>query len=183
MPEKESAISLKAKERKVSGNESEVEAGDAVGGGQAGTSAAKKNKKNKKNKKKPAASHPVSKIDEKLPIPYGITQHYFDAVKGKGFVATRDFAEGDVILTDEAFVAAPPMTHAKNVEQGNLCDVCFQPIEGSGVGLNVGCKDRGCLVAWCNRDCELKARSKHHNLLCRGNNPAVVVGRDAVTLT
>ncbi|CAO1614042.1 unnamed protein product [Parajaminaea phylloscopi] len=134
----------------------------------------KKKKKSKKSKKKkPAASHPTSKVDDGLAIPDGVAQHYFDAVKGKGFVATRDFAKDELIFTDEAFVAAPPMSHAKKVEQGSLCDVCFQPVQGPGMGLNVGCKGKDCSSVWCNRDCEAKARSKHHNLLCRGNNPSV----------
>ncbi|CAO1636787.1 unnamed protein product [Sympodiomycopsis kandeliae] len=154
--------------------------GEEVNNDGEGSSAAKK-KKNKKKKKSAGNSsssgstssdHPISHLDSSLSIPDGIKQHYFDPVKGKGLVATRDYKEGEVVFADEAFVAAPPMSQAKNVEQGKICNRCFQPVE-SGSGLNIACKGKGCSVVWCNRECENKARSLHHNLLCRGNNPAI----------
>lgn len=137
-------------------------------------------KKNKKKKKTGAGTggdgatiHPVSHLDSSLPIPAGVRQHYFDPVKGKGLVAARNFKEGETVFEDEAFVAAPPMSQAKNVEQGKICNRCFQPVEGAGVDLNVGCKGKGCTTVWCNRECEAKGRALHHNLLCKGNNPAI----------
>lgn len=145
-----------------------------------GTPSSAAGKKNKKKKKKSGGAgggsssspdaHPTSHVDTSLIIPDGIKQHYFDPVKGKGLVASRDYAEGEVVFEDEAFVAAPPMSQAKNVEQGRLCNKCFQPVEGGGVGLNVGCK---CGAVWCNRDCEAKGRALHHNVLCKVNNPSI----------
>lgn len=161
------AKNRKKKNKKKNGSQANPDAGGGGGGGADSAS--------------PSASasssqpHPVSRLDTSLTLPDGIKQHFFDPVKGKGFVATKRFEEGEVVFADEAFVAAPPMKQAKAVEQGQLCNACFQPVDGAGVGLNVGCRAKGCSSVWCNRDCEQKARTQHHNLLCRGANPAVAV--------
>jgi hypothetical protein len=154
---------------------------------QASASSSKKKKKSNKKKKKSSSSsaaneHPISSIDSSLTMPPGVEQHYFDPVKGKGLLATRDFAEGETVFTDSAFVSAPPMAQAKKVAGGELCDACFQPVDGAGVGRNTGCKGKDCQAVWCNRECESRGRTAHHNILCKGNNPAIVVSSGIGTL-
>lgn len=151
--------------------------------GQPTTSAPKKKKKKPKKKSSSStsasATHPLSTLDSTLPLPQGVAQHYFDPIKGKGLIATRDFQEGEDVFGDSAFVSAPPMAQAKKVEEGELCNECFQPIEAASPALVVRCRRAGasssasgCGAAWCNRECEQRGRSKHHNLLCRTNNTA-----------
>lgn len=153
------------------------EEGTTPQGAASSSSAARKKKKSNKKKKKASstADHPTSSIDTSLSMPPGVEQHYFDAVKGKGLLATRDFAEGETVFTDAAFISAPPMAQAKKVEQGQICNTCFQPVDGAGVGRNTGCKGKDCGAVWCNRECESKGRASHHNILCKGSNPAIAV--------
>lgn len=147
--------------------------GDAADPSASSSSSSKKKKSNKKkSKSSSSSSHPTSHLDATLLIPEGIKQHYFDAVKGKGLIATRDFREGEIVFEDEAFVAAPPMSQAKNVETGKLCNACFQPVDG--MGANVGCKG-SCQAMWCSRACETRGRTSHHNVMCKTNNPPIAV--------
>lgn len=176
--------SQKGQDKEVrTGDEEDEEGDDNEEDAPSSSSASKKKKKNKKKKKSsgPASSsssHPVSQIDSSIPLPPGVAQHYFDPIKGKGLVATRDFAKGEDVFMDNAFVSAPPMAQAKHVESGELCNDCFQPIEHASPTLVVRCRATGssgnssCGATWCNRECENRGRTRHHNLLCRSNNPA-----------
>ena len=51
---------------------------------------------------------PVSSVDESVPLPHGVRAVYFDAVKGRGLVATKPFAQGQSVWVEDAYVAAPP---------------------------------------------------------------------------
>jgi hypothetical protein len=113
----------------------------------------KKKKKKKKPKKSKAArardaAVPVSHIDASVELPAGVRAHYFDAVKGKGLVADRAFAEGDVVWVEDAWVAAPPAIALADVWQGELCGQCFLPIEGARLAVRCG---GSCKIRFCNR--------------------------------
>ncbi|SPO36839.1 related to Potential protein lysine methyltransferase SET5 [Pseudozyma flocculosa] len=76
-------------------------------------------KKKKKPARKAQPSHvPRSYIDPSLNFPPGVEGHYFDAVKGKGLVATQDFDEGDVVFQEEAFVPTPPPSAVESMSRG-----------------------------------------------------------------
>lgn len=115
---------------------------------------------------------PLSRLDSSLSIPSGVRAVYFDRIKGKGLVADRDFGEGSVVFTEEAFIAAPPSHAMQQVEQGELCTQCFAPLAGS---LVVGCGQKDCGARFCTRLCQSRAQSAHHALLCPGQNPSIKV--------
>lgn len=160
---------------------------DANGPASAGDGQKSKSKKKKKKTGSKSTTgnangsdvHPVSHIDELLPVPDGVQQHYFDPVKGKGLVAARDFKAGDSVFSDEAFVAAPPMAQARKVlVEGSLCDNCFQPSEGGVMGpirCSAGSSSGKCAAKWCGKECERRSREKGHGVLCPNTNPAMAV--------
>lgn len=115
---------------------------------------------------------PVSHIDRLLSLPEGVKAVYFDKNKGKGLVADRDFKEGDVIFTEDAFIAAPPAHAVAAVEKGELCTFCFAPLAGI---LVIPCGRIGCQARFCNRLCQSRAQSVHHALLCPAQNPSIKV--------
>lgn len=119
-----------------------------------------------------AVDTPVSHLDTSLPIPSSVRAVYFDGVKGKGLVADRDFAEAEVIFTEDAFIAAPPAHALAAVESGQLCTHCFAPINGQLVAL---CGRTGCPAKFCNRLCQSRAQSAHHALLCPAQNTSIKV--------
>lgn len=115
---------------------------------------------------------PRSHLDTLLPLPTGVQAKYFDDVKGKGLIAAQDYKEGDVLFTEDAFVAAPPSHALKSVDDGELCTSCFAPLNSS---LVVRCGQKDCIARFCNRLCEGRANSTHHQLLCPGQNPSIKV--------
>jgi hypothetical protein len=115
---------------------------------------------------------PISRLDPHLPIPDNVRAVYFDKVKGKGLVASRDFAEGETIFTEDALISAPPSHALKAVENGELCTHCFAPLSGL---LVVPCGKPGCQGRFCNRLCQSRAQSLHHALLCPGQNASIKV--------
>ena len=163
---------------KTEGEEKE----DGHGNGRATTSGGSNKKKKKKKASGKTSSDgfiPSSHIDPALPLPSNVESHYFDSVKGKGLIATKDFQEGDLIFTEDAYICAPPAGHIRNVNQGELCDVCFQPISASNKVKPVECSHQkdGCMSKWCNRLCWTRAMSSHHPLMCNGANPLIRVSR------
>lgn len=137
------------------------------------TTASPSNGTAKKKKKKSSPSYiPRSHLDATLATPDGVKPVYFDSVKGKGLVADRDFKEGDVIFTEDAFISAPPGHALKAVDDGELCTSCFAPITGS---LVASCGQKDCHARFCSRLCQNRAQSVHHPLLCPGQNPSIKV--------
>ncbi|UZJ53144.1 hypothetical protein CBS101457_002464 [Exobasidium rhododendri] len=113
---------------------------------------------------------PSSSIDALLAIPPGVKAVYFDKVKGKGLVASRDFQEGEPIFTEDAFIAAPPAHALLDVESGQLCTHCFAPLSSL---LVISCDKSGCQARFCNRLCQSRAQGVHHALLCPGQNTSI----------
>lgn len=113
---------------------------------------------------------PVSALDESVPLPEGVQAVYLDAVKGRGLVATRDFAEGQTLFVEDAYVAAPPPSELSKMLAGQICSQCFLPTAGSM--LSVSCAHPRCHAAFCHRQCQAKAQATHHALLCPGTQPA-----------
>ncbi|CEH13013.1 Predicted histone tail methylase containing SET domain [Ceraceosorus bombacis] len=135
----------------------------------------KKKKKRKTTAQKSAAKKfaavPVSHVDQALPLPDGVRVEYFDSIKGKGLVATRDFKESEVIFVENAFIAAPPAIAVDQVFDGSLCSDCFQPLQGGM--LVTRCGKTACKTRFCNRVCEQRGQSNHHRVLCVGQNPSI----------
>jgi len=113
---------------------------------------------------------PVSSLDDSVPLPDGIEAVYLDAVKGRGLVATREFAEGQTLFVEDAYVAAPPPSELGKMLSGQICTQCFLPVAGSM--LSVSCAHPRCHAAFCHRQCQAKAQATHHALLCPGAQPA-----------
>ncbi|TKY85960.1 hypothetical protein EX895_004785 [Sporisorium graminicola] len=133
--------------------------------GAASSSSAKKKKKSKTDQ-----GVPKSFIDPSVSIPSGIRGEYFDAVKGKGLVATRSFAEGELLFTEEAYIPTPPPEALDQVVRGELCAQCFLPISSAPVALAI--KDcHKCKYRFCTSSCHRAAMATHHTLLCTGLNP------------
>ncbi|KDN43562.1 hypothetical protein K437DRAFT_225559 [Tilletiaria anomala UBC 951] len=134
--------------------------------------------KSKKKKKKLSAKQgadpfvPSSSIDPTLPLPSNVESHYFDAVKGKGLLAAKDFAEGEVIFTEDAYIPGPPGQYISSMLLGELCDYCFLPVSTATGSLSVACSQKkdGCHARWCNRLCANRAMASHHPLMCDGGN-------------
>lgn len=125
----------------------------------------------KKKKSKTDVGIPKSYIDSSIPYPSGVQGVYFDSVKGKGLVATRDFAEGEILFTEEAYIATPPPEALDQVNRGELCAQCFLPVSSAPVQLAIkNC--RACKYRFCTSACHRTAMATHHNLLCTGINPA-----------
>lgn len=122
---------------------------DAAGAPKKSKSKSKKKKKKSKAARARDAAVPISHIDASVPLPTGVRAHYFDSVKGKGLVATRDFEEGEVIFVEEAFIAAPPAPAVNDMLEGKLCSQCFLPVEGAT--LTVRCENGACRARFCNR--------------------------------
>lgn len=138
------------------------------GGASAGAGAAGSKKK---KKSKTDAGVPRSFIDANVSIPAGVRAHYFDSVKGKGLVASRSFAEGELVFTEEAYIATPPPEAFDQVSSGELCAQCFLPVSSAPVQLAI--KNCGkCKVRFCTSACARTAMATHHTLLCTGLNPA-----------
>ena len=131
--------------------------------------AASSSKKKKKNKTD--AGVPKSFIDSSVPYPSGIQGVYFDAVKGKGLVATREFAEGELLFTEEAYIATPPPEALDQVARGELCAQCFLPVSSAPVQLAIKTCPK-CKYRFCTSACHRTAMATHHTLLCTGLNPA-----------
>lgn len=56
------------------------------------------------------ATHPVSRLNKTLDVTKWsgkIKVHHFDAVKGKGLVATKKISEGEVVWKEDPFILAP----------------------------------------------------------------------------
>ncbi|EPQ30799.1 uncharacterized protein PFL1_01700 [Pseudozyma flocculosa PF-1] len=130
-------------------------------------------KKKKKPARKAQPSHvPRSYIDPSLNFPPGVEGHYFDAVKGKGLVATQDFDEGDVVFQEEAFVPTPPPSAVESMVRGEICTHCFLPMETAVAG-GKRCGRGKCTARFCGALCQSRGMSTHHALLCTGSNPSV----------
>lgn len=131
-----------------------------------GSTGAKKKKKSKTDQ-----GVPKSFIDSSVSIPAGIRGEYFDSVKGKGLVATRNFAEGELLFTEEAYIATPPPEAFDQVSRGELCAQCFLPVSSAPVALAIkNCPK--CKYRFCTSACWKTAMATHHNLLCTGINPS-----------
>ncbi len=164
----------------------EANGAEANGNGHA-SSDKKKKKKKSSNKHAKDIFVPSSKVDSTLPLPSNVETHFFNSVKGKGLVATRDFKEGEIIFTEDAYIPSPPAHVLKHVVEGELCDYCFLPINhpaaaaqsekkaGLSGMMSVDCshKKEGCQAKWCNRLCWQRAMVSHHPLLCAGANPLI----------
>ncbi|CBQ71212.1 conserved hypothetical protein [Sporisorium reilianum SRZ2] len=124
----------------------------------------------KKKKKAKDQSIPKSYIDASVAVPPGIRTHYFDAVKGKGLLATRAFARDDIIFTEDAYIPTPPPHALDQITRGELCAHCFLPISSAPVALAV--KDcQRCKQRFCTTACFRAGMATHHALLCVGHNP------------
>lgn len=125
----------------------------------------------KKKKSKTEQGVPKSFIDSSVNMPSGIRGEYFDSVKGKGLVAERDFAEGELLFTEEAYIATPPPEALDQITRGELCGQCFLPVSSAPVALAI--KNCGkCKYRFCTSACYRTALATHHNLLCTGINPS-----------
>lgn len=130
---------------------------------------------NKQTSSSKSSDVPSSSLDSLLQIPSGVKAVYFDSVKGKGLVASRDFQEDEPIFTEDAFISAPPAHALTAVEKGELCTHCFAPLSSL---LVVPCGKPGCQARFCNRLCQSRAQSMHHALLCSGQNSSIKVRSD-----
>ncbi|PWN47998.1 SET domain-containing protein [Violaceomyces palustris] len=113
---------------------------------------------------------PKSKIDPTVPLPNGVESRYFGPIKGKGLVASRDFAEGEAIFIEEAYVPTPPPSAFKPMMEGSICNHCFLPIDGCPMPKRCA---KACGARFCNMLCQSRAMSTHHMLLCSGYNPSI----------
>nr|CDI56502.1 conserved hypothetical protein [Melanopsichium pennsylvanicum 4] len=121
----------------------------------------------KKNKSKTSAGVPKSFIDDSISIPAGIRGVYFDSVKGKGLVSTRKFTTGELLFTEQAYIATPPPEALDQVCSGELCAQCFLPVSSAPVQLAIkNCKT--CKYRFCTSACHQTAMATHHGLLCTG---------------
>ena len=125
----------------------------------------------KKKKSKAEQGVPKSFIDSSVPMPSGIRGEYFDAIKGKGLVATREFAEGELLFTEEAYIATPPPEAMDQVTRGELCGQCFLPVSSAPVQLAIKSCTK-CKYRFCTTGCHRTAMATHHTLLCTGFNPS-----------
>ncbi|KAJ1031318.1 hypothetical protein NDA18_002534 [Ustilago nuda] len=141
-------------------------ASDSTSTGIASSSASKKKKKSKTDH-----GVPKSFIDASVDIPAGIYGEYFDAVKGKGLVAERDFAEGELLFTEKAYIATPPPEALDQILRGELCGQCFLPVSSAPVALAIkNCPK--CKYRFCTSGCHRTAMATHHSLLCTSINPS-----------
>ncbi|KDQ55937.1 hypothetical protein JAAARDRAFT_36713 [Jaapia argillacea MUCL 33604] len=100
---------------------------------------------------------------------------YFDAVKGKGLVATEKIAEGEVIWKEDPFIVAPEWSIYNLQLSSRACAHCTTPLTDSP--LTVACpsstSSTPCHARFCNRLC-LSRSSNIHPLLCPPRNPACI---------
>ncbi|KAJ9478921.1 putative protein lysine methyltransferase SET5 [Pseudozyma hubeiensis] len=125
--------------------------------------------KKKKKKSKSDTTIPKSFIDTTVTLPPGIRSEYFDSVKGKGLVATRAFPRGELLFTEDAYIATPPPEAFDQMSSGELCAQCFLPISSAPVALAVKNCNK-CKYRFCTSACWKQAMATHHTLLCTGSN-------------
>ncbi|KAN0065508.1 hypothetical protein ACQY0O_001345 [Thecaphora frezii] len=136
------------------------------------TDATKKKKKKKPTAKSQPSYVPRSYIDPSLTFPPGVEPHYFDPIKGKGLVATRDFQEGDIVFQEDAFVPTPPPSAVASMVNGEICTHCFLPMQTAMAG-GKRCGRGKCTARFCGAICQARGMATHHALLCTGSNPSV----------
>ncbi|CDU25573.1 uncharacterized protein SPSC_05466 [Sporisorium scitamineum] len=150
----------------VGGSSSTLSGVPTNGGGSLGGGGGGKKKKSKTNQ-----GVPKSFIDSSVSFPPGVRGEYFDSVKGKGLIATRSFASGELLFTEEAYIATPPPEALDQVIAGELCAQCFLPISSAPVPLAVKSCSK-CKYRFCTSNCHRTAMATHHTLLCTGNAKA-----------
>ena len=137
----------------------------AAAGSQSTSTSTSSSSSKKKKKKKTPAHVPRSFIADPV-LREGVEAVYFNAVKGKGLVATRAVREGSVVFTDEALVPTPPPSVVSEMLDGRICTQCFLPTEGAGAKVCV----KACGARFCSLLCQSRAMATHHALLCTKHN-------------
>ncbi|KAI8979342.1 MAS20 protein import receptor-domain-containing protein [Mycotypha africana] len=84
-------------------------------------------------------------------------QEGIDDGKDYALIAKKDFVEGEVLFTDEPFIAAlyPDL-------EGTYCNYCMKRLDESNKIECTNCKE----VAFCSKECEATATQLYHQFLC-----------------
>lgn len=97
----------------------------------------------------------------------------FGGTRGKGLVARAKLEQGELLWSEEPWVAAPDPGIKEHCRDRVLCTHCLALWRTGPPAGAVACRD--CDGAWfCNRLCMSRGSSSgsHHVLLCEGVNPA-----------
>ncbi|KAF8549830.1 SET domain-containing protein [Imleria badia] len=127
----------------------------------------------------PIATHPVSRLNKSLDVTKWSSKvkvHYFNAIKGKGLVATDKISEGEVLWKEDPFILAPEWDIYDMQKSSRACAFCSTPL-GNHSPLHLPCSasvsSTPCPAIFCNRLCRTQSE-KVHPLLCPTRNPASV---------
>ncbi|KIJ60899.1 hypothetical protein HYDPIDRAFT_97759 [Hydnomerulius pinastri MD-312] len=125
------------------------------------------------------AIHPSSRLNKSLDVEKWSSKvkvHYYNAVKGKGLVATEKISEGEVLWKEDPFVLAPEWDIYDLKVSSRACGFCSTPL-GDHSPLHLPCQASSsatpCPTMFCNRLCRMHAE-KVHPLLCPARNPASI---------
>ncbi|KAG8215343.1 hypothetical protein J3R82DRAFT_8938 [Butyriboletus roseoflavus] len=125
------------------------------------------------------ASYPVSRLNKSLDVTKWSSKvkvHYFNAIKGKGLIATEKISEGEVLWKEDPFILAPEWDIYDLQKSSKACASCSTPL-GNHSPLHLPCSASGpstpCPAMFCNRLCRMQSE-KVHPLLCPARNPASV---------
>ncbi|KAI6126309.1 hypothetical protein EDD16DRAFT_313552 [Pisolithus croceorrhizus] len=123
--------------------------------------------------------YPSSSLNKSLDVnkwSKKIEVRYFDAIKGKGLVATEQIAQGEVIWKEDPFILAPEWEIYDLQVSSRACGFCSTIIRDRSL-LHVPCQasttSTPCPAIFCNRLCRLQS-DKVHPLLCPARNQASI---------
>ncbi|KAF9221748.1 SET domain-containing protein [Gyrodon lividus] len=123
--------------------------------------------------------HPTSRLNKSLDVNKWCSKvkvHHFNAVKGKGLVATEEISEGEVLWREDPFVLAPEWDIYDLQKSSKACAFCSTPM-GDHSPLHLPCQASTsatpCSAMFCNRLCRMQSE-KVHPLLCSARNPASI---------
>ncbi|KAG6336301.1 hypothetical protein ID866_2777 [Astraeus odoratus] len=126
-----------------------------------------------------AAIYPSSTLNQSLDVnkwSKKIAVRYFDAVRGKGLVATEKIVEGEVIWKEDPFILAPEWEIYDLQIASAACAFCSTIIREPSA-LHVPCQasipSSPCPAIFCNRLCRMQS-DRVHPLLCPSRNPASI---------
>ncbi|KIM23922.1 hypothetical protein M408DRAFT_76772 [Serendipita vermifera MAFF 305830] len=122
--------------------------------------------------------YPVSSMDSKVDAKKWtekVSIRHFDAVKGKGLVATEHIEEGETIWKEDPWIMTANWSVYSGSVSGNVCMHCSCPLSLRNAGAIFTCT--GCTSPtnqYCNRLCYSRAQASYHPFLCEGQNPACI---------
>lgn len=123
--------------------------------------------------------YPSSSLNQSLDVnkwSKKIEVRHFDAIKGKGLVATEKISQGEVIWKEDPFILAPEWEIYDLQVSSRACAFCSTIIRDHSP-LHLPCRastsSSSCPAIFCNRLCRMQS-DRVHPLLCPARNPASV---------